>query len=159
METSYIKKIFFFGFLICFAAGCTAGSARYPEPVDLTYKPRSVYEITFDELWEIVTEVLRQQNIDTLRYSKAKGRILTHHIVGETNVYPGLFSGIATATRYRYDINLEKINPNQTSLIIRVKIEARSSMQADSGWHDISEDNRDISNQLENWLYEKFENY
>jgi hypothetical protein len=106
-----------------------------------------------------VTDVLRQQNIEILRYSKEKSRILTHYIVGETKVYPGLFSGLATTTRYRYDINLGKINANQTSLIIKAKIQGKSSMKADSGWHDISEDNRGLCKQLEDWLYEKFKDY
>jgi hypothetical protein len=32
-------------------------------------------------------------------------------------------------------------------------------MKADSGWHDISEDNRGLCKQLEDWLYEKFKDY
>ena len=159
MRVYYIKKIFIFALLFSFIVNCTAGSARFPEPRNSSYNRRTLYEITHDELWGIVTDVLRQQNIEILRYSKEKSRILTHYIVGETKVYPGLYSGLATTTRYRYDINLEKINANQTSLIIQAKIQTKSSMQAGSGWHDISEDNRGLGKQLEDWLYEKFKNY
>jgi len=159
MRVYSIKKIFISGLLLSFIVNCTAGSARFPEPRDQSYNRRTFYEITHDELWGIVTDVLRQQNIEILRYSKEKSRILTHYIVGETKIYPGLFSGLATTTRYRYDINLGKINANQTSLIIKAKIQAKSSMKADSGWHDISEDNRGLCKQLEDWLYEKFKDY
>ena len=156
MRENYIKNIFISGLFFLFIANCTAGSARYPEPREQSYKRRTFYETSYDELWGIVTDVLRQQNIEILRYNKEKGRILTHYIVGETKVYPGLFSGLATTTRYRYDINLGKINANQTSLIIKAKIEAKSSTKADMGWHDISAENRDLCKQLEDWLYEKF---
>jgi len=159
MREYFIKKIFISGLLISFIVSCTAGSARFPEPRDQSYNRKIFYEITHDELWGIVTDVLRQQDIEILRYSKEKSRILTHYIVGETKVYPGLFSGLATTTRYRYDINLGKIKANQTSLIIKTKIQAKSSMMGTSDWHDISENNRDLCEQLEDWLYEKIKDY
>lgn len=166
MKADCIKKIFISGLLFWAIASCTAGSARFPEPQDQPFKRKTLYEIPHDELWGIVTDVLHQQNIEILRYSKVKSRILTHYIVGETNIYPGI--GAATTTRYRYDINLGKINANQTSLIIKVKIEAKSlsrvfvpnsSIMIKEGWHDISKDSIDLCNQLEDWLYEKFNDY
>ena len=72
MRVYYIKKIFISGLLFSFIVNCTAGSARFPEPRDQSYNRRTFYEITHDELWGIVTDVLRQQNIEILRYRRRR---------------------------------------------------------------------------------------
>ncbi|MFA7201466.1 MAG: outer membrane protein assembly factor BamC [Candidatus Paceibacterota bacterium] len=130
----------------------TVGSATLPSATE-GYTPKKTYEKSFDEVWKSVQDVLLAERITIATQDKANKKIQTDYIQGSTQV--GLVGGALT-TRYKYNIIFDASNKNTTSITILATLESSSKSIE---WHDISKDNSEKVQNLENYLYEKIENH
>jgi len=145
--------------IVMVVTSCAVGVGGKDLPqANVNFQPREVYDVSYEEMWNIVTGVLETERIGIISTDKENGRILTDYIQGKETVII-LFDVSAVATRYKYNISFMQVAPNKTKVFILASIE----MQAEDDrfahdWRDISKDNEKDVKQLENWLYEKIEN-
>ena len=130
----------------------TVGSATLPSATE-GYTPKKTYEKSFDDVWRSVQDVLLAERIIVATQDKANKKIQTDYIQGTSQV--GVLGGALT-TRYKYNIIFDVSSKNVTSITILATLESSSKSIE---WHDISKDNIEKVQNLENYLYEKIENH
>lgn len=129
----------------------TIGSATLPSATE-GYSPKKTYEKSFEDVWKSVQEVLLVERITIATQDKPNKKIQTDYIQGTSQV--GLVGGALT-TRYKYNILFDTSGKNTTSITILATLESSSKSIE---WHEISKDNLEKVQGLENYLYEKIEN-
>lgn len=139
-------------FFLTFAS-CTMplGQAQFPTPSVAT-PPRQEFVATYNQLWGRIARVLEDNRIEVASSDKSSGRMVTEYVQGQSQMTAlGLLGTIAT--RYKYTIRVEKIDPQHTRVTARCVLE--SSGNEMSAWRDVSRDNSHVVTQLERWLYEQ----
>ncbi|MCX6168686.1 MAG: outer membrane protein assembly factor BamC [Ignavibacteriales bacterium] len=147
-----MKKVFVASAIMSiFLCSCfSIGSATLPSATE-GYNPKKTYEKSYDDVWKVIQDVLLTERITIITQDKANKRIQTDYIQGLTQA--GVLGGSLT-TRYKYNIMFETQGKYSTTITIMATLESSSKNIA---WHDISKDNIEKVQNLENYLYEKIE--
>jgi hypothetical protein len=102
-------------------------------------------------MWKTVYDVLEDNRMAVAASDKTEGRITTEYVQGQSQ----LFLLSTMSTRYRYVIRLSAAEKGVTRLNIIAYLES-SGKQLPS-WRDISNENKALISNLENWLYEQIQ--
>jgi len=147
-----MKKIIvpFIAMFMFFMIGGCASSGALDSSAVADFQPQEQYAVNYDKAWDCVNKALFNEGIITTTAEKSAGRILTDYVDGGVQVdWQGSMS-----RRYKFFINIEKINENNTSIKIIGKLE---SMTKRITWHDISSSNKKQVAQKVNLIYQKIE--
>lgn len=145
--------------LVFILIDCTiaTGKVSFPQPT-VNYSPKKVYSISFDTVWDVIIRVLDENRIMVISIDKSTGIIITDYIQGASKAYWFGLGGIGNS-RYKYNIKLSKQGIKDIKLSIITKLEQTLQGEgASTPYRDLSKQNPQLVNQLENWLYEKIEN-
>lgn len=141
--------------MILSLSGC-AQMTIYPSATK-DFLPQPYYQVSYDEAWEDVLEVLGEERVGTTYQSFKKGKIVTGFF---TQAKEG--ANVQKRARWSYTITFTKPDNNKTKIDIVCKIE-----QYLKGWGVVAYEWRDITNtsnfnkiahNLERWFYENIEN-
>ena len=140
--------------MILTLAGC-AQMTIYPQATkEFIQKPN--YQVSYDDAWESVLEVLGEERTGTTYQSKKKGRMITGFF---TQASEG--ANVQKRARWSYTITFTQLNENRTKIDIVCKIEQylKGWGLVAYEWRDITDASgyKNIAHNLERWLYEKIE--
>jgi len=141
--------------LFLLISGCTGVVGKFPEPL-VGFQPQRQYGVTYDKMWISVIRVLEMERINVATSDKEGGRIVTDYLTGVAEKRLAGF-GSTIMSRYKFTLYVEKIEQNRTRLNVVCTLEAAGAGERAVPWHDVSRDNANIVNALENWLYERIE--
>ena len=133
------------------ACATPLGNARFPEPSG-SAPPQKEFALAYNQLWQRIERVLDDNRILTTSSDKQSGRIVTDYVQGQGQMTALGFLGVI-ATRYKYNIRLEKLDQKSTRVNITCVLESSGNEMA--AWRDVSRDNSRLVANLERWLYEQ----
>jgi hypothetical protein len=140
--------------MILTLAGC-AQMTIYPQPTK-EFIPKPYYQVSYDDAWDTVLQVLGEERVGTTYQSQKKGQMITGFF---TQAKEG--ANVQKRARWSYTITFTQLDDNRTNIDIVCKIE-----QYLKGWGFVAYEWRDITDvsgykniahSLEKWLYEKIE--
>lgn len=141
-------------FLSVVLAACVPiGATRFPQPSE-NFMPKKQYAASFEDAWVGVHTVLDKNRIVVATENKDEGRVTTDYVQGQGQAAAFGLLGVIS-TRYKYAIRLTRGGSGNTMINVLANLE--SSGSAMPAWRDISNDNRHIVTNLENWLYEQIQ--
>lgn len=140
--------------MILTLAGC-AYMTRYPRPTE-GFIQKPYYQVSYNEAWDTVLEVLGEERVGAVYQAKEKGKIITGYF---TKAKEG--EGVQKRARWSYTITFKQLSENSTKIDIVCKLEQyyKGWGLVAYEWHDINDKPgyEKIAHSLETWLYEKIE--
>jgi len=147
---------------VLFMSGCVTGPATKLQTTP-GFVPKKVYQISYDQMWDKVVSVLKNNGID-LSFpppTKESMTILTQLTEGWSVDVPA----VSTETYvFRYYIAFRKVNPQQTQVDITCDILVKKIMKGGNAVEAVQQlrpfarTKRGEENiRLELWLYEQIE--
>lgn len=148
----------FIGIIILFLVLTLFSCAQitiYPMPTKNFFQ-KSDYQVSYDDAWEVVLQVLGEERVGTTYQSLKRGQMVTGFF---TQAKEG--ANVQKRARWSYKITFTKLD-NKTKIDIVCKIEQYLKAWGFVAyeWRDITDVSgyKKIAHNLEKWLYEKIEN-
>ncbi len=141
---------------VAFISGCATqvGGKSLPVP-SAGFQPTDVLPYAPARVYAASTAALDDASVPILSGNKDEGRIVTDYVAGPELVRVGGLLG-GNSTRYKYLITI-KASGSGSKLKVAATLESSGTQM--QSWRDVSSDNQDVVNNIQNAMTENIEKH